>query len=514
MNLAQLAEDNIRLFGEYPFLTFNDRAYTNVQVDQMANRLAHGLKSLGLRPGQAAVVMMPNCPEVIISFQAIFKCGATVIPALFTLSAREVHYILQDSEATTIITSSRFLDKVREAVQDLPTVKNIIVADGEAEGVHSLQTLLAQGSDDGTMVETHSEDVAVMIYTAGTTGRPKGVMLTHLNLYSNAKLTQVTYEFSEDNPDWRSHDAVALIALPLAHSYGLTVMNAGYLTGARHIVMPWFEAEPAMTLIQKYRITDFSAVPTMYVLMLNHQKFGQYDLSSVRAWGSGSAPLPIEIQDAWYQKVGQPIREGYGLSEYSPIVSTQRRNRSVRKGSVGVPIFGTETQIVDLDNRSLPVGEAGELVVRGPCIMKGYYKLPETTARALHDGWLHTGDIARRDEDGYLYILERKDDMILRGGENIYPREVEEVLYRHPAVAEAAIIGMPDPVMQQEIHGFVVLKPGQVATETELMDYCEANIAKFKTPKTVTFLEAMPKSQVGKILRKELRRMYREKATP
>lgn len=513
MNLAQLADDNIRLFGEYPYLTFNDHDYSNVEVNRIANRLAHGLKSLGLKPGQAVVVLMPNCPEVIVSYQAILKNGAVVIPVLFMLSAREVRYILQDSEATALITSTKFLDKAREAAKDLPTAKNIILADGEAEGTLSLNALIAKGSDDFAMVETRSDDVAVMLYTAGTTGRPKGVMLTNLNLYANAKLTHVTIEFSPDDPTWRGRDSVSLLVLPLAHAYGLTVMNVGFLTGARYILMSWFEPEQAMALIQKYRVTDFSGVPTMYVYMLQHPNFSKYDLSSVRSWGSGSAPLPIEIQKVFDQKIRKPISEGYGLSEHAPVVSTQRRNRENRRGSVGLPIFGAEVRIVDDDDRELPRGEAGELVVRGPCVMKGYHKLPEATARALRNGWLHTGDIARMDEDGYIYIMERKDDMIIRGGENIYPREVEEILYRHPAVSEAAVIGVPDPMMGQEIRAYVVLRAGHAAREDELIEYCLANLTKFKTPKTVAFLEAMPKNQMGKILRKELRAMSQEKVT-
>jgi len=351
-----------------------------------------------------------------------------------------------------------------------------------------------------------------VLYTAGTTGRPKGVMLTHWNLYSNAKLAVLTAEFSNDDLMWRARDSIALLVLPLAHSYGLVVMNAGYLTGTRYIVMPAFDAEPAMALIQKYRVTDFAGVPTMYVYMLNHPNFSKYDLSSVRSWGSGSAPLPVEIQKVFAQKISKPVSEGYGLSEYSPVVASNRRNSPLKKGSVGLPIYGTQVRIVDENDTPVEIGQTGELVVRGPCVMKGYYKMPEQTARALRNGWLHTGDIAKIDEDGYIYIIERKDDMIIRGGENIYPREVEEILYRHPAVAEAAVIGAPDALMGQAVHAFVVLKAGQTATEAELIEHCAASIAKFKAPKSVSFLDALPKNPIGKILRRELKKKFHEKA--
>ncbi len=507
MNLAHLADYNARQSGEYIFLTYNDRDYSNREVSRLSNRLANGLQSLGVEQGQRVAVLMPNCPEVIISFQAILKSGAIVVPLLFLLGAREVRYILEDSGATTIITSLKFFDKVREASQDLPGVKNIIVADGDAPGAHALPRLIERGSEDFAMVETSREDVAVMIYTAGTTGKPKGVMLTHYNLYSNAKLAYTTGEFSTDEPSWHPHDDVALLVLPLAHSYGLTVMNVGYLSGARYVIMPFFDAEQAMTLIQKYRVTTFSGVPTMFVQMLSHPNFSKYDLSSVRTWGSGSAALPAEIQEKFDEKIGKPISEGYGLSEYSPVVSTQRRDRPAKKGSVGLPIFGAEVRIVDDEDREVPRGEVGELIVRGPCVMKGYHNLPEQTTRALRNGWLHTGDIARMDEDGYIYIVERKDDLIIRGGENIYPREVEEILYRHPAVAEAAVIGAPDAEMGQQVSAFVVRRAGQTVSEAELIAHCAANIAKFKTPKTIRFLDALPKNAIGKILRKELRAM-------
>ncbi len=511
MNLAELADYNIKQFGAYDFLVFEGKPYSNVELRRMANRLAHGLQALGVGAGDKVVVLMPNSPEVIVAFQALLRLGATVIPVLFLLGVNEVEYILRDSEASVVITSSIFLDKLKQAADSVPTVRHIISADGADE--RSFTHLMSNQPDEFALRDTDAHEVAVMLYTSGTTGRPKGVMLTHLNLYSNAKLSFVTAEFARTDYNSKPEDAVSLLALPLAHSYGLTVMNIGFLSGARYMLMAWFEAERAMQLIQQHKVTQFSGVPTMYAYMLNHANFDQYDLSSVKSWGSGSAPLPLEVQRVFDAKIGQPILEGYGLSEYSPVVASNRADRPNKRGSIGLPIFGTEVRVVDDDDCTLPVGELGELVVRGPCVMKGYYHLPDLTARVLRNGWLHTGDMARMDDDGYLYIVERKDDMIIRGGENIYPREVEEVLYHHSAVAEASVIGVPDATLGQEVHAFVVLKNGAAASEDDVITFCQQHIAKFKTPKRVTVVSSLPKNIIGKTLRKELRRIYEEQAT-
>jgi long-chain acyl-CoA synthetase len=512
MNLAQLADENIKIFGEYDFLTFNEKNYTNVELRRLASRLGYGLRTRGVGPGSKVVVLLPNCPEVIVAFQAALRLGATVIPVLFLLGTPEIKYILEHSEAETIITSSFFADRVTEAADGVATVKRIIFADDAPSSssgqVHpdTFNALMANQPDELPLYNADAHEVAVMLYTSGTTGRPKGVMLTHLNLYANAKLSAVTAEFSRTDYNAPS-EAIALLCLPLAHSYGLTVMNIGFLTGARYVLMTWFDPEGAMQLIQQHKITNFSGVPTMYVYMLNHPKYKEYDLSSVTSWGSGSAPLPVEVQTAFEHHVGQSILEGYGLSEHSPVVSSNRPDRLNKRGSIGQPIFGVEFRVVDDDDQPVPLGEVGELILRGPCVMKGYYKQPDLTARVLRHGWLHTGDMVRVDEDGYLYIVERKDDLIIRGGENIYPREVEEALYKHPSVAETSVVGAPDPELGQVVHAFVVLKSGQNATEAELIAFCQQHIAKFKAPKHITFLGALPKNLIGKTIRKELKQL-------
>ncbi|MBI5876190.1 MAG: long-chain-fatty-acid--CoA ligase [Chloroflexi bacterium] len=508
MNLADLAETNIKLYGEYPFLTYEGKAYSNTDLRRLACRLGNGLRSLGVGPGGKVVVLMPNSPDVIVAFQAAFRLGATVIPVMFMLGPQEINYILAHSEAETVVTHSQFYDKVKQAAQGVASVKRIVLADKSVDGAPSFSTLIDGQSDDLPIAPTGAHDVAVMLYTSGTTGRPKGVMLTHLNLYSNAKLAAVTTEF--ERTDFSDKPTIALLALPLAHSYGLTVMNVGFLVGGRYVLMTWFEPEAAMRLIQQHKVTSFSGVPTMYAYMLNHPKVDQFDLSSVTSWGSGSAPLPVEIQRKFDAKIGKEIFDGYGLSENSPVVAASRPTMPNKRGSIGVPIYGIDISIVDYDDKPVQRGEIGELLVRGPSVMKGYYKNPELTAHVLRNGWLHTGDMMRMDEDGYLWVVERKDDMIIRGGENIYPREVEEVLYRHPKVAEASVIGVPDAEMGQEVQGYVVLRPNEQATEAELVEFCHGHIAKFKSPKHVAVVAALPKNLIGKTLRKELRRMYQE----
>ncbi len=511
MNLADLSETNIKLYGEYPFLTYEGKTYANTELRRLACQLGGGLRTLGIGPGSKVVVLMPNSPDVIVSFQALFRLGATVIPVMFMLGPKEVNYILDHSEASTIITHSLFYDKVKQAAQGVASVKQIVLADKSVDGCATFESLMQGQPGELAIAPTDAHDVAVMLYTSGTTGRPKGVMLTHLNLYSNAKLAAVTTEFERTN--FTDTPTIALLALPLAHSYGLTVMNVGFLIGGRYVLMTWFEPEAAMRLIQEYKVTSFSGVPTMYAYMLNHPKFDQYDLSSVTGWGSGSAPLPVEIQRKFDAKIGKEIYDGYGLSENSPVVAASRPTMPNKRGSIGVPIYGVDIRIVDYDDQPTPQGEIGELLVRGPCVMKGYYKMPELTEHVLRNGWLHTGDMVRMDEDGYLWIVERKDDLIIRGGENIYPREVEEVLYRHPKVAEASVIGVPDPEMGQEIHGYVVLRANEQADEAELIEFCHAHIARFKSPKHVSIVPALPKNLIGKTLRKELRRMYQEAHT-
>ena len=489
MNLARLGEESVQTWGEYVSLAFEGREWTNVEQQCGANRFAHALRRLGLRVGDRVVVLLPNCPEVLQAYAGILKAGGVIVPVVFLLGAEEVRHILADSEARVVVTAPAFLDKVEGFAGTI-----VLVGEGTGRG---WDELIAGESKTFGSVDRADDDLAVILYTAGTTGQPKGVALTHANLASNARAAASLYEL--DRTSW------ALMVLPLSHSYGLTVMNAGNILGTKGVLLRWFNPGGVLEAIQHYRVESMSAVPTMLVYLLNYPDAARFDTSSMRLWGSGAAPLPLEIVEPFEQKFGGRILEGYGLTEASPVVSAHRLSGARKLGSVGQALPGVAVAILDDGDRPLPPGELGEVCVQGPNVMQGYYRLPEETARTLRNGWLHTGDVGRLDADGYLYIVERKKDLIIRGGFNIYPREVEDVLYAHPAVAEAAVVGVGDVLMGEEVLAFVALKSGAATDAGALIGFCQERLARYKCPRQIRFVDALPKSPIGKILRKELR---------
>jgi long-chain acyl-CoA synthetase len=498
MNLAHLGEENLAKFGEYVALHFEGRDLTNADQARAAGRIAGALRRLGVSPGDRVVVMLPNCPEVTQSYGGIWKAGGVIVPVIFLLGAEEVAHILAHSEAKVVITSSDMLWKVEAQIGALPTLHHVVLVDGGGDGrTLSLAAETTSEPDRFETVEREDDDVAVILYTSGTTGRPKGVALSHGNLAANARSAAMLFEL--DREDW------AVAVLPLSHSYGLTLMNAANILGSRAVLLRWFNPEEVLRTIQAFRATAMSGVPTMFVYLLNYPEAGQFDTSSMRVWGSGAAPLPVELVEPFERKFGGKLMEGYGLTEAAPVVSAHRLSGVRKLGSVGPPIPGVQVTIQDDADRVVPAGELGEVCVKGPNVMLGYYRDAEETARTIRGGWLHTGDVGRLDADGFLYIVERKKDLIIRGGFNIYPREVEEVLYAFPKTAEAAVIGMPDPLMGEDVLAFVVLRDGATATTAEVMAFCEARLARYKCPKQVRFVGALPKNPIGKILRKELR---------
>jgi long-chain acyl-CoA synthetase len=498
MSLTRLAAESLARYGEYVSLAFEGKLHTNVDQDRAACRIAHVLRRSGVEPGDRVMVMLPNCPEVIQSYGAILKVGAVIVPVIFLLGDKEVAHILADSEARVVITSQDMLWKVEQQIGVLPSLRQVLLVDGDGDGrTRCLAEEMAHQPDQFAVVERQDLDLAVILYTSGTTGVPKGVALSHANLESNARSAAELFEL--DRADW------SVGVLPLSHSYGLTVMNAGHILGTRAALLRWFNPEEVLKTIQEFRAVSMSGVPTMFVYLLNYPEAGRHDTRTMRFWGSGAAPLPVEIVEPFERKFGGTLLEGYGLTEASPVVSAHRLSGVRKLGSVGQPIPGVQVSIQDDDDRALPVGEVGEVCVKGPNVMTGYYRNPEETARTIRQGWLHTGDMGRLDEDGFLYIVERKKDLIIRGGFNIYPREVEEVLYAFPAIAEAAVVGKPDPLMGEEALAFVVLRDGASATAEEVIAFCESRLARFKCPKEVRFVGALPKSPIGKILRKELR---------
>ncbi len=520
--LYDLSIYNCTHFEPYTQIIYEDqqqtRSYTNVELAREATQLSEGLRSLGVEKGDRVLVMMINSPEVLISYQALARLGAVAIPVLPLLKGPEVHYIAQNSGAKAILTGALLLPLLRPALSGLPTMRYIIstgIPDAqeanEQEGPQllSYESVLARGAAKADTylsgmegVEIAPHDTAVILYTSGTTGNPKGVMLSHNNLMQNALSSRSA------NIEPGTHDA-NLAILPLAHAFGILMSNVAYLTGTRVVMHPRFDTTAVLAAIQRHRITAFAGVPAMFVALLFTPDADAYDTSSLQYCVSGSAPLPLHVLQGFQQKFHCEIREGYGLSEGTTALTGHTLELPVKPGSVGKPLPGVEVRVVDPMDNPLPAGEIGEVVARGPNIMQGYYNMPEATAAALHNGWLHTGDMGRFDEDGYLYIVERKKDLIIRGGLNVYPRDVEEVLATYPAVIEAAVIGVPSERMGEEVKAFVVTRT-PIEAET-LMAYCRERLANYKTPSEIEFVHALPRNAIGKIDKKALRKLADER---
>ena len=521
--LYDLSIYNCLHYGEFTALIYEDlqqqevREYTNIQIAREATQLAAGLRALGIQKGDRVIVMMLNCPEVVISYQAIARAGAVIIPVLPLLKGPEVRYIAENSAAKAIITSPILLPLLQSALTDLPSLRYIISTGdvGVQFASHPYEILaykdvLARGNSHGDEylrdlegLSLSSDDTAVILYTSGTTGSPKGVELTHRNVVSNAVSSRGADSDGEIN---QRVGEMQLAILPLAHAYGLVASNVGYLNGTKAVLHPRFDTTAVLSAIERYHVNAFAGVPAMFVALLYTPDTEKYDTSSLRYCVSGSAPLPLSILAGFEQKFHCQILEGYGLSEASAVLSGHTLDMPRKPGSVGKPIANVEVQIVDENDRPVPVGEVGEIIARGPNVMKGYYNMPGATQATLRDGWLYTGDMGRFDEDGYLYIVERKKDLIIRGGFNVYPHDVEEALNSHPAVIESAVIGIPSERMGEEVKAFVVAR-GEVDAET-LKAYCREKLANYKTPSEIEFVNALPRNAVGKIDKKELRRHH------
>jgi len=499
MNIAELSENEIERFGEHVSLIFEDHEITNVQIQRAASRLGNALKELGVGRGDRVIIQMPNCPEVVQAFHAVYAIGAVVVPINFLVGDEEIAYIYRDTGAETIISSMAFFPTIEACRRDAPAIKNIILIDDEVPpGVLSYRTLVERSLDELEIERTGDDEIAALIYTAGTTGVPKGVMHTHFSLYSNAKMQMETFNFSPG--------LTGIGVLPLCHSYGIASMNYwALLGGGKVVLLNSFDIDKIFASIEAYGGNIIAAVPTMYVYMLLSPELRKYDISSMKHWTSGSAPLTRDTWDSFREMFGHEITEGWGLTEAGANNTINPFEGRKKIGSIGLPMKGTRMKVVDFEGGELPSGEEGEIVISGPVLMKGYWNKPEETSEVLRDGWLYTGDIGYRDEDGYFFITERKKDIIIKGGENIAPREIEEVLFSHPKISEAAVIGMEDPIYGEDIKAFVVLMPGERAEAGEIRSYCAERLKTFKSPKEIEFLDALPKSLVGKVLKKELR---------
>jgi long-chain acyl-CoA synthetase len=509
-NLAVVLRESARRAPGKTAVILGDYRLSYAQLDELSDRVAASLAAAGLTPGDRVGLQLPNIPQFVIAYFGILKAGGVVVPMNVLLKAPEIAFQLEDSGARALITYGGFLDESAKAAESAGVTSVYVVGEtGGSAAVAPFEALLSGDAPGPRLALRGPADPAVIIYTSGTTGTPKGAVLSHIGLYMNADIPGRLFDFSVDD--------VALVALPLFHVFALSsIMNTCVLLGGTMTLVPRFDPAAVLEIMQRDRVTVFMGVPTMYIALL--QAVGSarsagsagsagFDLSSLRVAVSGGAPIPAEVIDSFESRFGVPILEGYGLSESS---STATFNISVSERkiySVGKPIWGTSVQIWDEDSRPLPPGAAhvGEVVLRGMNIMIGYHNNPEATARAFAGGWFHTGDLGYLDEDGFLFIVDRIKDLIIRGGYNVYPREIEEVLYAHPAVAEAAVIGVPDPKMGEEVRAIVAVKPGQTVTETELIEFVKERAAAYKYPRTIEFRDSLPKNATGKILKKELR---------
>jgi long-chain acyl-CoA synthetase len=509
LNLATLLTESVKRNPMHPAVIFDDFKMSYAELHGASNKFANILKDLGIQQGQKVAMMLPNIPQFMMVYYGILKAGAVVIPLNVLLRAPEITYHLDDGDAEALIVFEGFLPEALPGYQAAEGCKNLIVVNApgstnvpEGRNTKSFGQLMAGASPMFDMVATSPDDTAVILYTSGTTGKPKGAELSHFNMFFNALSANKFL-----GVDWRPDDIV-LITLPMFHAFGQSaVMNVAIMAGATCTLMVRFDPVKAFEVMQRDKVTAFSGVPTMFFYLLNHPDRKKYDLSSLRICSSGGSAIPVEVLNAWERETGVKILEGYGLSETSPVASFNVMFKPTKAGSVGVPIWGCEMAIVDEQGNKLPAGEVGEIVIRGHNIMKGYYKRPEATAESIkNNGWFYSGDIGKMDEEGYFYIVDRVKDMIIRGGFNVYPREIEEVLYTHPAVAEAAVIGIPDPAMGEEVKAVVSLKPGQTATAEDIKQFCKERIAANKYPRIVEVsADPLPKNATGKILKRELK---------
>ena len=491
---AGAAPGKVFLFSE-----FDGRQFTYADFDAAVNRAAALLTAHGVEKGDVVSLLMPNGAEYIIAYFACWKLGALAGPVNSLLKEHEIAFVMNNSEAKAILVHSEFLKRIENIKNALPHLRSIITFDNEAEATREF----AETATDVNLPDIDRDDDAIIIYTSGTTGKPKGCLLTHGNVIANARQISAWLHFTENDR--------LLTIMPLFHmnAVSVTSMSALYAGGST-VISPKFSASKFWNIISDYQITSFGSVATMLSMLLKTYPNGipqGLKTDQLRFAMCGSAPLPAEVMKKFEETFGCLVVEGYGLSESTCRSTFNPPNERRRAGSCGVPI-GNEMKVFNDKDHEVPVGELGEIVLRGENILKGYFKDPEATAGAFRGGWFHTGDIGYRDKDGFFYIVDRKSDMIIRGGENIYPREIDEVLYQHPAVAAAATIGIPDPLYGEEVAAFIVLKDGVNVSEADLISHCQKELADYKCPKTIRIVKDIPKGPTGKLLKRELARQF------
>jgi long-chain acyl-CoA synthetase len=505
LNLASILRNSAHKYPKKPCLIVGDTVINYETAHAYAQRFATALTRLGVKRGQHVALMLPNVPQFTIAYYAAHYIGAPVVPLNVLLTPEEIAYHLDDSDAVALVVWEGFYDQAKAGFDRADECKQLIVVKQAPtditapEGVHNFTALVASSEPTHEPVATMPDDTAVVLYTSGTTGKPKGAELTHFNMFYNAEYCATRLMPVQE-------DSVALVVLPLFHSYGQTcIQNATLRGGGSLVLLPRFEPGPAFQLMQKYDVNTFAGVPTMYFALLHYAEAKNFKLK-LRMCSSGGAAMPVEVMRAFDEKYGVNILEGYGLSETSPVACFNTLDRPKKPGSIGVPLEGVEFKLVDAEGKTiLDPNVPGEICIKGHNVMKGYYKRPEATAEAIRDGWFSTGDVAHRDEDGFYFIVDRKKDMIIRGGFNVYPREIEEVLYGHPAIGEAAVIGVKHESHGEEVKAVVAFKVGQSATSEQIIAYCKERLAAYKYPRIIEVRETLPKTATGKILKRELR---------
>jgi long-chain acyl-CoA synthetase len=507
-NLATILRESRHAWPGKPLCHSQEATLTYEHVDEASGRVAAALLALGLRRGDRVAVQLPNLPEFLLCYFGILKAGLIMVPLNPLLKGREIAYHLRDSGSRILVAYAPLAAEAVAGAEEADGTSVYIVsppAHGSQipnqlpTGTHPFAELL-DATDTGDIAPTNADDTAVVLYTSGTTGKPKGAELTHFQLFMNCSVSGQLFGIRDDD--------VSLAVLPLFHVFGLSsVLNVVVRFGGTMALVSRFETTPVLDMMEKHRCTIFSGVPTMFFALL-HADTSEHDLSALRVGCSGGAAIPGEVIRAFEEKFpGVVILEGYGLSESASTTTFNISAEQRKVGSIGKPIWGIQTRVVDAADRTLPPGpeHVGEVVIRGHNVMKGYWNNPEATAEVFHDGWFHTGDLGYADEDGYFYIVDRKKDLVIRGGFNVYPREVEEILYSHPAIAEAAVIGRADERLGEEVVAYVALKAGAQADEQDVIAFCKDRMAAYKYPREVKFLSALPVGPTGKILKKELR---------
>lgn len=531
LRLDEVVRRAAQTYGSRTALVFFGRRISFAELDRLVDRCAAGLQRLGVGPGTPVSLHLPNCPQFVLAYYGTLRAGGVVVPHNPLYTEAEVAHQLQDSGAEVAVTLSLFYPRVAAAARQARVREVVFTAIHEfmgpvarllyplkarreghwvdvrpQPGVRPFSELLREATP--ASAPTGPDDPAAYLYTGGTTGVPKAAVLTHRNLVANL------LQAASWDPKLRPGQEVALAVLPFFHSYGMTsVLNFSMWTGATVVLVPRFDPKLVLDAVRRHRPTLFHGVPTMYIALLNTPGLRRVSFRSVRAGISGAMGLPQEVQRQWETVTGGRLVEGYGLTEASPVTHCNPLYGRRKEGSIGIPVPDTDARVVDPDTGEvLPPGQVGELEVRGPQVMRGYLNRPEETEKVLHDGWLRTGDMARVDEDGFFYVVDRRKEMINVGGLKVFPREVEEVLYRHPAVREAAAVGVPDPVRGEVVKAFVALKEGHQATDAELVEFCRQHLAPHKVPRAVEVRPELPKTLIGKVLRRALAEEERAKA--